>query len=160
MIPGRTWPDDGHRPQGADAQTTHFIAQHAGVAAQAQFAKPLLQEQPGFMAGGAVTALGFIRVGAEEYLPARFKPAQPRQRALGKLKLSRIDRCGQGSAPLAHDPGDLGGDHPLNQGRQVLVEPFSQRRTEQFAGQPFERGFARADDLRRHARFGQHGQGR
>lgn len=63
------------------------------MATQAQFAKPLLQEQPSFVTGGTVAALGFVRVGAEEYLPARIKPAQSRQRALGKLKLRRIDRC-------------------------------------------------------------------
>ncbi len=45
------------------------------------------------MAGGAIAAFGFIRVGAEEDLPARFKPAQPRQRAFGQFKFNRINRC-------------------------------------------------------------------
>jgi hypothetical protein len=47
---------------------------------------------------------------------------------------------------------------PLDDLGQVAVEPFGEHRPEQVAGQPFERGLARADDLRRRARLGDHRQ--
>ncbi len=61
------------------------------MAAQPKLAEPLFQKQPCFMPCGAVTAFGFFGVSAEEYLPARFKPAQPRQGALGQFTLGGVD---------------------------------------------------------------------
>lgn len=130
------------------------------MSAQPQFAEPLFQEQPGLVAQGRVAALGFIGIGAKEDLPTRIKPAEPGELVFGQRQFGRIWCLGQGSALLADDPGDLRRNHALHQGRQVLVEPLGQRRPQQFPRQTFERGFARADDLRWHSRLSQHGERR
>jgi hypothetical protein len=61
------------------------------MAAQPKLAEPLFQKQPCFMPCGAVTAFGFFGVSAEKDLPPRFKPAQPRQGALGQFTLGGVD---------------------------------------------------------------------
>ncbi|CDO34571.1 hypothetical protein SPHV1_170006 [Novosphingobium sp. KN65.2] len=63
------------------------------------------------------------------------------------------------SALLADDPRNFGRNHPLHERRQVLVQPFGKCGAQQFAGQRFQRGFARTHDLRRGAGFGKHRQG-
>lgn len=60
------------------------------MATQPQFAEPLLEEQPGLVPLGAIAALGFFGIGAEEDLPARVKPAQPGERAFGQFAFGRI----------------------------------------------------------------------
>ena len=88
MIPGRPRPDHGDRPQRTDPQAANLVAQHAGMATQPHLTQPLLQEQPGFVAQRPVTALGFVRIGAEEDLPARSKAAQPGQLLFGRFDFS------------------------------------------------------------------------
>jgi hypothetical protein len=82
--------------------------------------------------------------------------ADLRQRGFGAGQF--VDIGDEDSAFLAGDAGDLGLDHPVDDRRQMGLQPLRQHRPQHLADQAFERGLARTDDLRLRPRFGEHRQ--
>ena len=77
-----------------------------------------------------------------------------------RLRPGKLFRLGSdGSAFLAGDAGDFRLDHPVDDGRQIRLEPLRQHRPQHVAHEALERGFAGADDLRLSARLGEHREG-
>jgi hypothetical protein len=71
VVPDALGVDDGDGAGHADAQAADLAAQDAACAAQLQFAQPLLEERPGFIAGFLGATFVLAGIGAQEDVPLR-----------------------------------------------------------------------------------------